>query len=143
MNATRARIELPAAWAFSTELAVRITDVNYGGHAGHVALMGLLHEARMQWLKSAGFESELLAPPIGLILVDLQARFKREARYGDVLTVRLAPQGGERGFSLVYQAAMPDGAEVLRARTEFVFFDYAAHRMTRAPSEMRSALGLS
>ncbi len=116
---------------------MRITDVNYGGHAGNDALVGLLHEARLRWIKKLGFTSELLAPPVGLIMVDLAVRFKAEAGYGDVLTIRIAPQEATaRGFHLVYQAALSDGREVVRAQTGFVFFDYDAKRMASLPPDL-------
>ena len=54
----RIKLDLPGRFPFSTELRVRITDVNYGGHMGNDALLGLLHEARVQFLAHYGL-SEL------------------------------------------------------------------------------------
>lgn len=131
---SRMRIELPTAWKFSTEIPVRVTDVNYGGHVGNDSIVGLFHEARVRWLKEFGW-TELLAPPVGLIMVDLAVRFKHEAGYGDVLTIRLTPlEITERGFDLVYQMAKPDGREVARAWTRLVYFDYSARKLADAPA---------
>jgi len=37
---------------------VQLTDTNYGNHVGHDTVMGLLHEARVQWLMSVGLSNE-------------------------------------------------------------------------------------
>ena len=31
----RVKLELPETFSFSTELTVRVTDLNYGGHLGN------------------------------------------------------------------------------------------------------------
>ncbi|NDG84238.1 MAG: thioesterase, partial [Proteobacteria bacterium] len=56
----RIKIDLPERFAFSTELSLRITDINYGGHLGNDAVLGLVHEARVRFLKHHGFsETEI------------------------------------------------------------------------------------
>ena len=133
---SRIKIERPDAWDFTTEIQVRITDINYGNHAGNDALVGILHEARMRWLQSLGHASELVAPPVGLIMVDLAIRFKHEAVFGDVLTVRLALKDkSSRGFFLVYDICKEGGLEVARAQSGFVFFDYTLKQLADAPVE--------
>ena len=46
------------SYPFRTELPVRITDVNYGQHVGNDALLGLLHEARLQYLRQLAFSEQ-------------------------------------------------------------------------------------
>ena len=134
------KIELPARWAFSTEIPVRITDVNYGGHVGNDSLVGIVHEARVRWLKHLGW-TEMLAPPVGLIMVDLAVRYKHEALHGDILTVQLAcGEISEHGFSLVYKVAKSGDREVARAWTKLVYFDYAARKLASAPPEFAARL---
>ena len=53
------KIELPAAWSFRTELPVRITDLNYGGHVGNDALLAMIQEARVRWLGQFGWTEKL------------------------------------------------------------------------------------
>ena len=133
---SRIKIERPDAWDFSTDIPVRITDINYGNHVGNDALVGILHEARMQWLRSLGHASELIAPPVGLIMVDLAIRFKHEAVFGDVLTVRLALKDRtSRGFTLVYDISKAEGREVARAQSGFVFFDYTLKQLADSSVE--------
>lgn len=139
----RVKIELPAGWTFRTEIPVRITDVNYGQHVGNDTMLAFLQEARVQWLRSLGYPSELLAAPVGLILVDLAVRMKAEAAYGDRLAVQLAvAEWSKVGFELVYLLTkVAGGEEVARATTGFVFFDYTARKLAPAPAEFRARAG--
>ncbi len=139
----RVKIELPATWTFRTEIPVRITDVNYGQHVGNDTMLAFIQEARVQWLRSLGYPSELLAAPVGLILVDLAVRMKAEAAYGDRLVVQLAvAEWSKVGFELVYLLTKAEGgAEVARATTGFVFFDYTARKLAQAPEGFRVQAG--
>ena len=133
---SRIKIERPHAWDFSTDIPVRITDINYGNHVGNDAMVGILHEARMRWLRQLGHTSELIAPPVGLIMVDLAIRFKHEAVHGDILTVQLALKDRtSRGFTLVYEISKAEGREVARAQSGFVFFDYTLKQLADSPVE--------
>ena len=51
----RIRLELPDRFHFRTSLTVRVTDLNYGRHLGNDAVLGLLHEARVRFLRSLGY----------------------------------------------------------------------------------------
>ena len=139
----RVKIELPAAWTFRTEIPVRITDVNYGQHVGNDTMLAFIQEARVQWLRALGYPSELLATPVGLILVDLAVRMKSEAAYGDRLEVQLAvSEWSKVGFELVYLLTKAgDGGEVARATTGFVFFDYTARKLAPPPEGFRAKAG--
>lgn len=132
----RQKIDVPEKWLFTATIPVRITDLNYGRHVGNDTMLSLIQEARVQWLRSLGYPSELLADPVGLILIDLAVRFKAELAYGDVVQVQIAvAEWGRRGFELVYLVTKDSGAtEVARATTGFVFFDYAAKRLAEAPA---------
>jgi acyl-CoA thioesterase FadM len=66
----RIKINLPEAFSFSTNIPVRITDLNYGGHVGNDAFLSLLHEARMQFLQQFGY-SEMNVEGVGLIMSDV------------------------------------------------------------------------
>ena len=47
---SRIKLALPDRWTFSTELPVRISDINYGGHLGNDAVLALAQEARVRFL---------------------------------------------------------------------------------------------
>lgn len=65
-------------------LTVRIGDINYGNHLGHMEMVGLMHEARMQWLASLGW-TEQGVEGVAMVVRDLHIRYIAECFYGDVL----------------------------------------------------------
>ena len=62
---------------FTCVLPIRITDLNYGNHLGNDRIVGLMHEARMQFFQSFGY-TEMNLAGIGLILRDLSVVLKKE-----------------------------------------------------------------
>ena len=78
---SRFKIEQPDSWHFETQIPVRITDLNYGGHVGNQHFLTYMHEARVQWLTQEGW-SEMDVEGVGLIMSDAAMRFRREIFYG-------------------------------------------------------------
>ena len=64
----RISIELPEQFPFSTELEVRVSDLNYGNHLGNDQALGLIHEARRRYLRALALE-EIAADGSGLTRV--------------------------------------------------------------------------
>src|ERR1051326_1581287 len=99
----RIKIDLPASFTFTTSIPVRITDINYGGHAGNDAFLSLIHEARMQFLNKHGY-TELSFAGIGLIMKDAGIEFKSELFYGDTVLISVtATEFGKAGFEIYYK----------------------------------------
>jgi acyl-CoA thioesterase FadM len=140
----RVKLDLPNRFAFETELPLRITDINYGQHLGNDALLSLLHEARVRFLNSHRL-SEVDVGGCGLIMTDAVIIYKAQAAYGDVLRIQIAVQDfGALGCDLVYRATnRATGAEVARAKTGLVCFDYSHNKPVRAPEKFRAALGVA
>lgn len=132
------KIDLPEKWVFSIDIPVRITDINYGNHLGNDSFLSLFQEARVRWLNQFGW-TELISENAGLIMVDVAVRFKSEAHFGDVLRIKIAPvEWTKRGFDLVYLAEnSATGSEVARARSGFLFFDYASRKIAAVPEGFR------
>ncbi len=86
----RLELDVPETFPYSTEIPVRVDDINYGGHLGNDAVLSIVHEARIRFLKEHGF-SELDAGGAGLIMANAAVRYRSEAKMGDVLRVELAP----------------------------------------------------
>lgn len=51
----RLKLILPESFLFSTTIAVRITDLNYGNHLANDKVLSILHEARMQFFQHYGY----------------------------------------------------------------------------------------
>ncbi len=136
----RSQLDLPETFPFETRLEARVGDINYGNHVGNDALLSLLHEARLRFLAVRGF-SELDAGGCGLTMVEALVQYRAQAFRGDSLRIGVALQGLDRlGFDLLYRVTREsDGAEIARARTSLVFFDYARGKIARAPEAFRKA----
>ncbi len=123
----RIKINLPETFTFSTNIKIRITDVNYGGHVGNDSFLSLVHEARLQFLASKGF-SEMDVMGVGLIMADAGIEFKKEMAYGDTVKISVAATNFDRiGFDLFYLLEVEkDGVTAIagKAKTGMMCFDY-------------------
>lgn len=136
----RLRIDLPERMDFQTELEVRIGDVNYGGHLGNDALLGLLQEARLRFLGHAGF-SEKDVGGCGLIQVDAVIQYLSQAYHGNRLVIEVGIRDFDRiGFELHYRVRSPEDREIARARTGLIFYDYTRQKPCRMPAVFRERL---
>jgi acyl-CoA thioester hydrolase len=128
----RITIDLPAEFRFSTAISIRITDINYGGHAGNDTILSLVHEARMQFLNSAGY-TEMNCGGTGLIMTDAAIEFKKELFYGEVVTVSVvATNFSKISFELFYKMEKQiEGKTILvaKVKTSMVCFDYSAKKV--------------
>ena len=140
----RTELQLPETFDFETRLEARVGDINYGNHVGNDAMLTLLHEARLRFLATRGF-SELDAGGCGLTLVEALVQYRAQAFRGDTLRIGVALAAMDRaGFVLLYRVTREaDNAEIARARTVLIFFDYARRRVCRAPQAFRDAFAPS
>ncbi|RSK50863.1 thioesterase family protein [Hymenobacter rigui] len=137
----RIRISLPDTYLLTVELPVRITDLNYGNHLGNHALLGLLHEARVQLLHHLGYAEVDPATGLGLIMADVGIEYKGEGFYGDTLSIQMAATDlSKYGFDVVYWVKNQDGREIARAKTGMLCFDYNTRKLR--PLEDRYAARL-
>ena len=133
----RVKVSLPESFGFAVEIPVRITDLNYGAHLGNDALLGLLHEARVQFLAHLGTAEFDLATRLGFIMVDVAIEYKAEAFYGDVLTIELAAADPNKyGFDIVYHVKNQHAKEITRAKTGMLCFDYTTRKLRPLPPEL-------
>ena len=139
----RSSIQLPGEFSFTCSIPVRITDINYGGHAGNDALLSLLHEARMQWLGSLGY-TEMEFAGASMIMRDVTIEFKNELFYGDtVLAAIAAAEISKIGFDLVYKLEKDIAGKrvtVVLAKTGMLCYDYKKKKIVALPEEARRKL---
>ena len=126
----RVKIVLPSTFLFTTQLPVRINDLNYGAHLGNDALLSILHEARVQFLVSLGAAEFEPASQLGFIMADVAIEYKGEAFHGDVLHIALATNDPNKyGFDIVYHVKNQAGKEIARAKTGMLGFDYNTRKL--------------
>ena len=137
----RIQIELPEQLPFSTELEVRVGDLNYGKHLGNDSVLTLIHEARRRFLLSLGIE-EIGSNGIGFVIADAAVVYRSQAFYADRLRIEVAVGDfGSRScvfYCRVSRAA--DGHTVAEARTGAVCFDFRAQKALAFPPEMLAKL---
>jgi len=137
----RIKIELPEKFIFKTELPIRITDINYGGHLGNDSLLSIIHEARVRFLKHLGY-SESNVEGVGIIMIDSAIQYKSESFYGDELIIEVSVNDFTGiGCDFVYRLTNKNSSkEIAVAKTGIVFFDYEKRKTSPVPSEFKKKI---
>jgi acyl-CoA thioester hydrolase len=137
----RIKLALPEAFKFETDIPVRITDINYGGHLGNDSVLAIIHEARVRFLKSLGY-SEMDVEGAGLIQSDAVIVFKSEGFYGDIVNAKVAVDDfSATGCDFLFLLTNREtGAEIVRAKTGIVFYDYENKKLLKVPASFKQAL---
>jgi len=135
---SRVRLDLPEKFLFTTEVALRVSDINYGGHLGNDAVLSLAQEARIRFLHAHGW-SERDVAGVGIIMTDAVVVYRSEAFYGDILAIDVAVAdvqqlGCDFLFRMVNKAS---GKEVARVKTGVAFFDYVHRKPVPVPNAFR------
>lgn len=135
--------DFPASFQFSTQLPVRITDINYGGHVGNDRVLSLIHEARMQYLAKLQL-SELRFGNTGLILKQISVDFLKEMFWGNMLQVSVtAGEFSRVAFALFYKVDIIHGSEATtaaRAKTMMICYDYEKKKLSALDEEIKQRL---
>ncbi len=132
----RVRISIPEDLPFFIEEKVRVSDLNYGNHLGNDAVLSLLHEGRMQFLNSFGWDEMDLAG-VGLIMADSAIEYKSEGFLGDRLKIFVGfGRKSPVGFDLLYRIEKRDGQLVAKAKTGMICFDYDKRKIVSLPEEV-------
>src|SRR5258706_16279104 len=141
----RIKINLPDTFHFTTSIPIRITDINYGGHAGNDTILSLIHEARMQFLQSHGYR-ELEFEGTGMIMADAGIEFKNELFYGDIVTASVTATGFSKvSFDIYYKLEKETAGErilVAIAKTGMVCYDYANKKIVAIPEKAIQELNM-
>ena len=139
----RTKLQLPGNNRGCYQIPVRITDINYGNHVGNNAIVEIIHEARVQFLKENYF-SELDAGGAGLIMNELQVEYKNESFYPDVLSVDIfIGEISRNTFELYYRLTTERDGHVIiiaYAKTGMVCYDYAAKKVVSVPESLKKIL---
>ncbi|WP_447926455.1 MULTISPECIES: thioesterase family protein [unclassified Vreelandella] len=137
----RVTLDFPeAAIIHRHSLSVRITDMNYGRHLGHDALVGLIAEARAQALAALGFpEWDLAGYPS--VVADLTVLYQREACFPEVLSIETAVPEPEGKALVVYHRVLnAQDQRVATAKLTLMLVDTAARQTVEVPAEVKRAL---
>jgi acyl-CoA thioester hydrolase len=139
----RIKLTIPGNTIASVAIPVRITDINYGNHLGNDALVSIVHEARVQWLKANNY-TELNVEGTGLIMSDLAIEYINESFYGDDLRINISAGEITRvSFELFYTVQVSRNEKTIliaRAKTGIVCYDYAGKKVAPVPEKLKRIL---
>jgi acyl-CoA thioesterase FadM len=140
----RIKLQEQPFYEFYYEVTVQVRDINYGGHLGNDALVGLIHEARFNLLHRLGLSEKNLGDgQTGIIMADLAVNFKGEGFLLDTLCIE--SHIGEmsemtlRGFRVFHRVSKDDLLLAL-AETGIVAFNYRDRKVASIPDAFLQAL---
>lgn len=135
----RIKLTLPERFHFSTDIPVRISDLNYGGHVGNDSILTIIHEARVQFFNKFGY-TELDVEELGIIMADATIQYRSQISYGDTLRIEIAVNEFTRyGCTFNYRlTSLNSGKEAALAKTTISFFDYGKNKVANVPEKFRS-----
>ena len=135
----RIEIEMIEKFVFSTELDVRMSDINPANHVGHDAFVSLIHEARVRFLEHLGFPI-IETDKKGFIIADLAVSYKSQSFYKDRLRFEIgAGDFNKYGCDICYRVTnVKTDNLVLLAKTGVVFFDYGKNKVANIPKNFVS-----
>ena len=127
---------------FSHRIEVRFRDCDPLGHVNNAAYLTYLEQARLfYWRSMWGFGSEAAAALPGVIMARAEIDYKRPAKYGQLLDVRIGLAGiGRTSFTYDYEVVDEAGEVVAAARTVQVMYDYAAATPVPIPADIRTKM---
>lgn len=135
----RIEIQLPEKFIFQTDIAVRVSDLNYGNHVGNDSILTLMQEARTMFYQSMGFESEVkLEGSIGQIVSDAAIVYLTESFLGDILHIEIAfGDLNKYGFDLFYRITNKvTGKDVSHGKTGIICFNYEKRKIASIPEKL-------
>ena len=130
----RVKIELPEKLIFKTEIVIRVSELNYGGHLGNDSVLSICHEARLRFLKHFDY-SELDIEGSGIIMTDAAIQYKAEGLYGDELIIEIGVMDfTKKGCDFVYRLTNNESGKIITlAKTGIVFYDYKNKKVVPVP----------
>jgi len=128
---------------FTHRLEVRFRDCDPMGHTNNAVYLTYLEQTRFaHWRSLWGFGTPQLPAGLpGVILARVECDYRRPAKYGDTLEIRMRiAEIGRTSFRYEYEILDAEGRTVLNATTVQVMYDYAAEKPVPIPDSIRALL---
>jgi acyl-CoA thioesterase FadM len=126
-------------FVYSTQMSVRVTDINHGNHLSNDSMISMISEARARFLYEYGVrESE--SDGSGIIVTDLATTYRAEAHARDLLVFEVGVMDFNKyGGDIIFRITRPaDGTLVAMAKYGFVFFNYRLKEVVPMPDDFRA-----
>jgi len=126
-------------FCFSTQLTVRVTDINGANHLGNDSMISMISEARARFLFEFGVQ-ETEADGTGIIVTDLATTYRAEAHARDQLLFEVGVMDFNKyGGDVIFRVTRPaDGKLVAMAKQGFVFYNYGHGQVVPMPDDFRA-----
>jgi acyl-CoA thioester hydrolase len=128
-------------------LQVRFRDCDPLGHVNNAVYMTYLEQARFNlWKAQMGFQARSASDPgprgVGFILARVEFDYRAQAKYGDMLDIKLSlGDFGRTSFTYTYEIVdAGSGALIATAKTVLVRFDYDAQKPALLDDEAKAKL---
>jgi tol-pal system-associated acyl-CoA thioesterase len=123
-------------------------DTDAGGIVYYANYMKFMERARTEWLRALGIDQVRLKDEHGLIfvVVDVEAHYRKPARFGDLLQVTCAVDAATRASLTLQQEVYRDavgGELLLEGRVRAACLDALTYRPRPLPAELWKLLATS
>lgn len=124
---------------FSTEITVRVTDINYGGHLANDKVLAYFHEIRVRYLRALGLSEIDIGDGVSLTQLEAFLSYKGEGFLGDVLKAYAFISDFSRArFRMEYELVRIEDEQLIASGyTVLAGFSYQAKRPRRIPESFR------
>tara|TARA_R110002072_G_scaffold170552_2_gene324216 strand:+ start:158252 stop:158812 length:561 start_codon:yes stop_codon:yes gene_type:complete len=138
----RVKVNMPEEFLFTMEYPVRFSDLDYARHLTSVAMVNVLHEARLQFLASLGLtEANIFG--LGMVVTDMAIDYRSESFAKDVLVIEVGvSRFNKYGCDICFQVTNSALEKVVcNAKQGVVFFDFDKHKIAAVPPAFTSLVG--
>ena len=135
----RLQLDFPEdQWYYSTQLTVRVTDINAANHLGNDSMISMISEARACFLYEYGV-AETERDGTGIIVTDLATTYRAEAHARDQLLFEVGVMDFNKyGGDIIFRITRPrDRKLIAMAKQGFVFFNYKTSQVVIMPEDFR------
>lgn len=132
---SRLKLEFPEdQYCYTTQLTVRVTDINGANHLGNDSMISMISEARARLFFEFGIR-ETQDNGVGIIVTDLATTYRNEAHARDQLLFEVGMMDFNKyGGDVIFRITRPrDNVLVAMAKSGFVFFDYRSKKVVPMP----------
>jgi acyl-CoA thioester hydrolase len=129
---------------FSYRFEVRFRDCDPMGHVNNAVYLTYLEQARFWHWRALGLTGDESGPAAdipGVIVARVEIDYRRPAKYGEMLEIRLGvPVFGRTSCTYEYEILNASRGVVATARTVIVRFDYGAGKPVPISEALKEAL---
>jgi acyl-CoA thioester hydrolase len=135
---SRIEINLPEKFLFSTEVPIRISDINRGRHLAFHMVLSFTEEARTRFWKFLGYSEENMND-VALIVSDAGIIYKKQGFYGQTLKIEVGlADFHTKGCDMIFRMSnLETGEEMFRAKTGMLFFNYQQQKVVSIPDDFK------